>query len=62
MLKTRTPVSKSYKVREFADQMGVCPKTVHRWIAAGRLHAHRVNKLVRINEEDARAFMAIHRR
>jgi excisionase family DNA binding protein len=61
MLKSRAPLSKSYKISEFADLMGVVPKTVHRWIAAGTLHAHRVNRLVRISEEDARAFMALHR-
>jgi excisionase family DNA binding protein len=42
-----------------AECLGVCTRTVRRWIKKGLLVAHRFNGLVRIPEAD---FQAFHRR
>ncbi len=61
MLKHRPSLSQAYTIGEFAALMGVVPKTVQRWIANGKLHAHKIGRVVRITDEDARAFLALHR-
>jgi excisionase family DNA binding protein len=44
-----------------AEALDVSPRTVRRWIANGDLIAHRINGVVRIAEDDLRAFLALHR-
>jgi excisionase family DNA binding protein len=45
-----------------ADLLGVCPKSVTRWIKDGRLKAHKLGGRVLIAEADAAAFIAAGRR
>ncbi len=69
--RARVPIAKirrdaripySMSMQDFADHHGVSRKTVGRWIKSGILRAIRINKMVRITEEDAIAFLAVHRR
>ena len=39
------------KVKEAAAIVGVSPRTIRRWIREGKLHAVRINDLVRIPKE-----------
>jgi excisionase family DNA binding protein len=47
-----------YSIAEFADDLGVCTKTVRRWIADGRLPVHRFGRLLRISATDRKAFIS----
>ena len=53
--------AKLFTIEEIAECVGVCERTVRRWIEKGLLIAHRFNGLVRISEADFRAFLAAHR-
>ena len=48
-------------IAEVAERLRVCTRTVHRWIEADYLIAHRIGGVVRIAERDLRAFLALHR-
>jgi excisionase family DNA binding protein len=50
-----------YTIAEVAEIVGVCTRTVRRWIEAKRLCAHRFGATVRIAEADLQAFLATHR-
>jgi excisionase family DNA binding protein len=50
-----------FTIAETAEMLRVCTRTVRRWIATGRLVAHRFGNAVRIAEPDLRAFLALHR-
>lgn len=50
-----------FTIAEVAEMLGVCTRTVWRWIATGELVAHRFRGCVRIAEADLRAFLAVHR-
>jgi excisionase family DNA binding protein len=40
-------------IRQVAEYLGTHPKTIWRWIAAGRLSAHRVGpRLLRLNRDE----------
>ena len=41
-------IQKHYKISEVAELLGVCNKTVRRWIAEGKLKAHRIGRTIRI--------------
>lgn len=62
MTKTPNRLSNFLSPAEFAEQLGVCRKTVGRWIVAGDLHAHRFGRQIRISEDDAISFAATRRR
>lgn len=47
-----------FTVFEIADRVCVSKRTVRRWIAAGKLRAHRFGRTVRIAESDFHAFLA----
>jgi excisionase family DNA binding protein len=49
-------------VSAVAEQLGVCTKTVRRWIGSGELHVHRFGRRLRIADEDLAAFVALRRR
>jgi excisionase family DNA binding protein len=46
-----------YNIREVAQQVGVCTKTIRRLIDSGELHIHRLRRQIRISEEDLIAFL-----
>ena len=48
---------KFHTVSEVADQVGVCTRTVRRWIEHGLLKVHRIGGVVRISDEDLCAFL-----
>ena len=50
-----------YTVAELAKIFGVVPKTIHRWIAAGDLIAHRLNRRIRVSEADLQTFILVRR-
>jgi excisionase family DNA binding protein len=50
-----------FTISEVAERLHVSARTVRRWIEAGDLVAHRIGGLVRIAEDDLRAFLALHR-
>jgi excisionase family DNA binding protein len=49
-------------VSDVAEQLGVCTKTVRRWIKSSELHSHRFGRRLRIADEDLAAFVALRRR
>jgi len=50
-----------FTIAEVAERLHVATRTVRRWIKAGDLVVHRVGGVVRIAEDDLRAFLAVHR-
>jgi excisionase family DNA binding protein len=46
---------------QIADLLGASVRSVSRWIARGDLTAHKLGTLVRVGEDDFRAFLARHR-
>jgi excisionase family DNA binding protein len=57
----RSGVPKSYSIKTIAEAKQVSTRTVRRWIATGKLIAHRIGGVLRINEDDFRAFWASYR-
>jgi excisionase family DNA binding protein len=53
--------TKLFTIKEIAECVGVCERTVRRWIEKGILIPHRFNGPVRISEADFRAFLTVHR-
>ena len=51
-----------YSIKEAAPHIGVCSKTIRRWIDQGELHVHRLGRQIRISEDDLLAYLAKHRR
>ena len=56
-----TAIPKFFTIGQVAEFLEVSTRTVRRWIDAGLLAAHRVGGVVRIAEQDLRAFLAQHR-
>jgi excisionase family DNA binding protein len=52
---------KYYSIKAVAEALDVSPRTVRRWIANGDLIVTRVRGVVRIADNDLRAFLAVHR-
>jgi excisionase family DNA binding protein len=50
-----------YTIAEVAERLRVSTRTVRRWIEDGILVAHRISGVVRIAENDLRAFLALRR-
>jgi excisionase family DNA binding protein len=50
-----------FTIEAIAECLGVCTRTVRRWIKKRLLIAHRFNGILRISESDFRAFLAAHR-
>lgn len=59
MKKPKSPTF--FTVDEVAEALGVSAKTVRRRIADGALKVHRFGPLLRISEDDYRAFVALRR-
>jgi excisionase family DNA binding protein len=53
--------AKLLTIEEIAEYVGVCQRTVRRWIDKGLLAAHRFNGVVRVSEADFNSFLAAHR-
>ena len=47
----------AYRIKEFARQIGVSERTIHREISAGNLKARKFRKIVVILAEDAKAYL-----
>lgn len=54
-------LSKHYSIKAVAESLDVSTRTIRRWIANDELVVHRVNGVIRIAEDDLRAFLALHR-
>jgi excisionase family DNA binding protein len=54
-------LDKHFTIEEIAQCLGVCTRTVRRWIDKGLLIAHRFNGLVRVSAVDFQAFLVAHR-
>lgn len=52
---------KYYSIQTVAEALEVSGRTIRRWIDRGNLVAHRPGGVVRIAEDDLRAFLALHR-
>ena len=57
----RGGLPKYYAIKAVAEAVDASPRTIRRWIANGDLVVHRINGVVRIAEDDLRAFLAEHR-
>jgi excisionase family DNA binding protein len=61
MKSDHSKLDKHFTIEEIAHCLGVCTRTVRRWIDKDLLIAHRFNGLVRISAADFQAFLAAHR-
>ncbi len=52
---------KYHAISTVAEALDISPRTVRRWIKNGDLIATRVRGVVRIADNDLRAFLAVHR-
>ena len=59
---TRAKLEPLLSKKEFAGLIGVSTKTVGRWIKSGDLHASLLGGQWRIEQDDARSFIAQRRR
>jgi excisionase family DNA binding protein len=59
--RTTGVIPKFFTITQVAELLGVCTRTVRRWIDTGRLVAHRFGGAVRIADQDLRAFLSQHR-
>jgi len=59
--RSRIGVPRYYTINAVAEALDVSSRTVRRWIANGDLVATRVQGVVRIADDDLRAFLALHR-
>lgn len=62
MSKKPDPQSKSFwSVSAIAEHLGVCQRTVRRWIEKGELISHSFGRRVRVADADYQAFLRHHR-
>jgi len=57
----RGGLPKLHTVKAVAEALDVSSRTVRRWIENGDLAVHRVDSVVRVAEDDLRAFLALNR-
>jgi len=57
----RGGLPKLHTIKTVAEALDVSSRTVRRWIENGDLAVHRVDSVVRVAEDDLRAFLALHR-
>jgi excisionase family DNA binding protein len=57
----RGGLPKLHTIKAVAEAVDVSSRTVRRWIENGDLAVHRVESVVRVAEDDLRAFLALHR-
>ena len=61
MPKSSPRIGKFYTIQEIADLLGISLRTVHRWTSSRQLPAYKIGGLLRVSEDDLRAFLALHR-
>jgi excisionase family DNA binding protein len=61
MPKSSRPVGKFYTIQEIADLLGISVRTVHRWTSRRELAAYKIGGVLRVSDDDLRAFLALHR-
>ena len=59
--RSRVGVPRYHAINTVAEAIDVSSRTVRRWIANGDLVATRIHGVVRIADDDLRAFLALHR-
>jgi excisionase family DNA binding protein len=57
----RGRLPKLHTIKAVAEAVDVSSRTVRRWIENGDLAVHRVGSVVRVADDDLRAFLALHR-
>lgn len=57
MATKRDPIPTFYSVEFVAEKLGVDKKSIYRWANAGTLHFHKFHGVLRISEEDLKAFI-----
>jgi excisionase family DNA binding protein len=60
--RSTSPAPEFFTVREVAEILSICERTVRRWIDRGKLIAHDLDGVVRIAKADLSAFLAARRR
>ncbi len=58
---SRLKESAMLTVADVADHLGVCSKTVRRFVVTADLRVHRVGRLIRIHQDDLATFIALRR-
>ena len=53
------PVAPLFDIPTVARRLGVCEKTVRRFITRGELHAYRIGRQLRISEEELLRFLEL---
>jgi excisionase family DNA binding protein len=61
MSKSAQSIGRFYTIQEIANLLGISLRTVHRWTATRQLPAYKIGGLLRVSEDDLRAFLALHR-
>jgi excisionase family DNA binding protein len=56
-----TGAPRFFTMGDIAASMKVSKRTVRRWVASGALPVHRFDGVVRIDERDHLAFLAVHK-
>ena len=62
MTTPNTRLPRMLTVREVADQLALCEKTIRRLIKGGQIRVHHLGRQIRIAEDDAVSFIAARRR
>jgi excisionase family DNA binding protein len=57
MTEERKRRGRFFSVAEVAQRLGVCEKTIHRWMKAGKLRSHRLGGRRLISEADLEDFL-----
>jgi excisionase family DNA binding protein len=50
-----------YTLKQVAERLQVNQRTVRRWIDQRLLKVHKIGGILRVSDEDLRAFLALHR-
>lgn len=65
MLNRKPPITAEietfYSIAEVADALGVCTKTIDRWIKSGDLVAHKIGRQWRVSRADFENFLKLRR-
>ena len=58
---TSADIGTFYTISDVADALGVCTKTVDRWVKSGELVGHKVGRQWRISRTDLETFLKLRR-